>query len=63
MDISINKENPFDKVNPVLLNKEKKYDYINDDDYKKFKITIENIKDKRILIDIQKMIDLKIKSM
>ena len=62
MDISINKDNPFDKVDPIILNKEKNYNYINDD-YKKFKTMIENIKDKRILIDIQKIINLKIKSM
>ena len=33
MDISINKDNPFDKVNPILLNKEKNHDDI----YQKFK--------------------------
>ena len=36
MDISINKENPFDKVDPILLNKGKNHDYINDD-YQKHK--------------------------
>ena len=63
MDISINKDNPFDKVNPILLNKEKNNDYINDDIYQKFKKMIENINDKKTLIDIQKMIEIKIKSM
>ena len=63
MDISISKDNPFDKVDPILLNKEITKDKNYDDNYKKFKIMIENIKDKSILIDIQKMIDLKIKSM
>lgn len=63
MDISINKDNPFDKVDPILLNKEITKDKNYDDNYIKFKIMIENINDKSILIDIQKMIDLKIKSM
>tara|TARA_B100000941_G_C28144389_1_gene369358 strand:+ start:382 stop:561 length:180 start_codon:yes stop_codon:yes gene_type:complete len=59
MDISINKDNPFDKVNPILLNKGKNHDDI----YQKFKKMIENINDKKTLIDIQKMIEIKIKSM
>ena len=59
MDISINKDNPFDKVNPILLNKEKNHDDI----YQKFKKMIENINDKKKLIDIQKIIEIKIKSM
>jgi len=63
MDISINKDNPFDKVDPILLNKEITKDKNYDDNYIKFKIIIENINDKNILIEIKKMIDLKIKSM
>ena len=57
MDNSINKENPFDKINPI------KKDISNNDIYHKFKIIIETIQDKDTLIEIQKIIDLKIKSM
>lgn len=57
MDYSINKENPFDKVNPI------KKDISNNDIYHRFKILIETIQDKDTLIELQKIIDLKIKSM
>ena len=62
MDYSINKENPFDKVNPIKKDISNN-DISNNDIYHRFKILIETIQDKDTLIEIQKIIDLKIKSM